>query len=291
MVKPLISSYLHSRIAAVPAEVLETYKDMISDTTSDLDSHLSEIQQKINRLQSGDAAAVDEVALEWNSILEEKECTKRGLDMCAQLSAQIVQYESASTEHAQFSDRPSAHKYVRRGLSEVGGSLQSLVTRLKSHEASIGSQLEAMSLKQGLSEPVTAQLARLQQTKESINQCIQIVSEAKDLADERSNIFEDITLSQNSYAFSVSTVNDLVIARRLNLSDRSRHLGGQVKDETVQRSIEALTQLDAEYLRVQAQTLPVGERRQSESTGSRTTRQFDSRFGPGFSLSERSVDR
>lgn len=84
-----------------------------------------------------------------------------------------------------------------------------------------------MSLKEAFSEPVAAQLAPLQQTKESVSQCIQIVSEASELADERSNVFEDITLADNSYAFSVSTVGDLVIVRRLNLKDRSRHFGAR----------------------------------------------------------------
>lgn len=96
-----------------------------------------------------------------------------------------------------------------------------------------------------MSAPVAAQLARLKETKESISQCIQVVSDAQDLAGERSNIFEDIIIITASYALSVSVVNDLVIARRLNLSNRSRHLGGQVNDETVQRSIEARTQFDA----------------------------------------------
>lgn len=82
--------FLHRRIAAISPSVLENYKDMISDTTSDLSAHLGDIQDKINRLQAGDATAIDEIAIEWHSIVEEKESTQRGLDMCAQLSAQIV---------------------------------------------------------------------------------------------------------------------------------------------------------------------------------------------------------
>lgn len=257
---------------------------MIFDTTSDLGTHMSSIQDKIDRLQAGDATAIDEVAIEWHSMLEERESTQRGLDMCAQLSAQIVQFESASKEHAQFSDRPSAHKHVKSGLGEVGGSVQSLVTRLRSHEASISSLLEAMSLKDGFSEPVAAQLARLQQTKDSISQCIQIVSEARESADERSNVFEDITLADNSYAFSVSTVNDLVTARRLNLKGRSRHFGGQMTDDTVQRSIEALTQLDAEHLKRLPQNPRDRDPSGTEPTSSSDTRQFHGRFGPGNSL-------
>lgn len=199
--------------------------------------------------------------------------------MCAQLSAQIVEFELASTEHAQFSDRPSAQKYVKRGLGEIGGSVQSLVTRLRSHEAAISSQLEAISLKDGLSEPVAAQIERLNQVKESVSQCIQIVSDAKESVDERSNVFEEITLADNSYAFSVSAVNDL--------SGRSRHFGGQVADETVQRSMDALTQLDAEHLKYLHQTPRDQGGPNPHSTGD--TKKFHDRFWSGLSLSERNT--
>jgi hypothetical protein len=156
------------------------------------------------------------------------------------------------------------------------------------HEALISSQLEAMSLQEALSEPVASQLERLQQTKESLKQCIRIVSEAGELVNERSNVFEYLALADNSYAFSVSTVNDLVTPRRLNLAGRSRHFGGQVTNENVQKSIEALTNLDAEHLRCSADTQ--GPRKvpsfaaSTTSKGSTTTKDFHDRFGPGNTL-------
>ncbi|KAK2018049.1 hypothetical protein LZ32DRAFT_654270 [Colletotrichum eremochloae] len=274
------------RIAAISPEVLDSYKDMIADTTSDLETHLQDIQEKIDRLKAGDVAAVDEVALEWHALAEEKESTKQGLDMCARLSSQIHQCEAASAESTQYAGRPSAHKHIKTGLSQAGQSIKSLVDRLQSHEALISSQMEAMSLQGALSEPVASQLERLQQTKESLSQCIRIVSEAGELANERSNVFEDLTLADNSYAFSVSTVNDLVTARRLNLSGRSRHFGGQVTDETVQKSIDALTQLDKEHLRCSASM--DGSRNATyfatTTNGSTDSRNFRDRFGPGVTL-------
>lgn len=285
----LIPRCYYSRIAAIPPEVLATYKDMILDTTSDLDTHLKDLQEKIDRLQAGDATAVDDIATEWHAMLQEKESTQQGLRMCVELSTQIAQFETTSTEHVHYSDRPSAQKHVRSGLGAAKGSIQSLVSRLRAHEALIDGQLEQASLTEAFSEPIAAQLARLQQTKESVSQCIRIVSEASDLADERSNIFEDITLENNSYAFSVSTVNDLVLARRLNLTGRSRHFGGQVSDETVQKSLEALTQLDAEHIKfshladqghLQNHSIPPQD-------DSETSRRFRDRFGSGVSLSLR----
>lgn len=187
------------------------------------------------------------------------------------------------------SGRLSAHKHVKSGLGEARGTIESLITRLRTHASLVDEQLEALSSGGGFTEPVATQLARLQQTKDSITQCIRIVSEANDLADERSNVFEDITLAENSYAFSVSTVSDLVIARRLTLKGRSRHFAGQVDNETVQKSMEALTQLDALY----TQTAGMNDRdlrRGAESPGSGEGSQFHGRFGPGkpLSMSKRS---
>ncbi|KAI1845223.1 hypothetical protein JX265_014087 [Neoarthrinium moseri] len=139
---------------------------------------MRELQEKIDRLKSGDTTAMQDVAVEWQALLEEKESTKQGLSMCAQLSSQIAHFESTTTEHAQFSPRQSARKHIQTGLGKTRESIQSLVARLQRHEALLGSQLEAMSLNDAFSEPVATQLTRLQQTKDSVSQCIQIVSEA-----------------------------------------------------------------------------------------------------------------
>lgn len=130
--------------------------------------------------------------------------------------------------------------------------------RLQAHEALISSQLEALFLQEALSEPIASQLERLRQAKEGLSQCIHIGSEAAELINERSNVLADLTLADNTYAFSVSTVTDLVTARRLILAGRSRHFGGQVTHETLQKSIEDLTNLDAEHLRCSADTQASG---------------------------------
>lgn len=235
-------------------EVLEQYKDMIADTTNDLNMHLGEMQQRIDGLKSGNVEVIDDVAVERDALLAEGQSTKQGLVMYASLSAQIRQFESNSAESPRYSGRPSAYTHMKPGLSEASRSIQSLVSPLQTHEADMTNQLEAMSLQDPMPEAVALQLDRLQETKKSLSQCIRIVSEAGELANERSNVFEDLTLADNSYALSVSTVNELVTARRLNLSGRSRHFGGQVTDETVQKTIEALTRLDAEHLRSSTRT-------------------------------------
>ncbi|KAK1521604.1 hypothetical protein CABS01_16508 [Colletotrichum abscissum] len=149
------------RIAPISPKVLDSYKAMIADTTSDLNTHLQDMQEKIDRLKAGDVAAVDEVALEWHAMTEENESAKLGLEMCARLSVQMSEFEAVSAESAQYTGRPSAHKHINAGLSQAGQSIKSLVGRLQSHEALVSSQLEAMSLQGALSEPAASQLERL----------------------------------------------------------------------------------------------------------------------------------
>lgn len=88
-------------------------------------------------------------------------------------------------------------------------------------------------------------------------------------------------MADNSYGISVSTVKDLVVARRVNLRGQARYVGGQISDESYQRTIHALTQLDQERARSAGQD--VG---QPSSTGElNTSGGFLDRYGRGFKLS------
>lgn len=222
-------------------------------------------------------------------MLEEKESTRLGLRICAQLSAQVEQLESTSTGGPQFSNRPSAHKHLKSGLNTTKGSIENLVSRLLSHENDVDRQLESMSSGTSISDDATDQFAKLQETRASIRQCIDIVSDASNnLAGERRNVFENVAMADNSYEFSVSTIRDLVTARQLDLKGRSRHIGGQIRSRDYQKSIDALTRLDIEHIRA---TQPLDEdRSQPKQEGSQSEvpavamEYFHDRYGRGIRL-------
>jgi uncharacterized protein YoxC len=215
---------------------------------------------------------------EWQAILEEKTSTQHGLLLCAQLSAQIEQYEVTSQESSTFTNRPSAYKCMKSGLDSAKGSIQSVVSRLQIHEDDINKQLETLSSAHPLPEDKKDQLARLQETKQSLRQCIKVVADASErVTNQRQNIFEDINMADDSYDFSVSTVGDLVTARRINLKGRSRHVGGQLSDESYQRTIEAITKLDLEVVKAAQETAQIEDLEASK--------QFSCRYGRGTILS------
>ncbi|KAI6610392.1 hypothetical protein MCOR14_011965, partial [Pyricularia oryzae] len=181
------------------AKFLEDYKDLILDTTLDLKEHLESLEEKVGDLQK--SIPQDDEA-EWEAFSEEKESTEQGLKLCAQLSAQIEQFMSLSAENPQFSSRPSAHKHIKSGLGPVGASLQSFLLILQKHESSIKQQMEALYVS-GLYGDATAQIESLEETKTAIRQCIHIVSNADEtVREERRNVFADITMADDSYAFS-----------------------------------------------------------------------------------------
>ncbi|TLD16547.1 uncharacterized protein PgNI_01139 [Pyricularia grisea] len=274
------------RFAAITPQVLEDYKDLILDTTLDLKEHLESLEEKVGDLQK--SIPQDDEA-EWAALSEEKESTEQGLKLCAQLSAQIEQFMSLSAENPQFSSRPSAHKHIKSGLGPVGASLQSLLLILQKHESSIKQQMEALRVS-GLHGDVTAQIESLEETKTAIRQCIHVVSDADEtVREERRNVFADITMADDSYAFSVSTVGDLVTARGFHLSGRARHVGGQISDESYQMTVDALTKLDLAHSQSTRQNSQDHDQKthgptpvHPETGGTKT---FQDRYGRGMKLS------
>lgn len=137
-----------------------------------------------------------------------------------------------------------------------------------------------------LSEHEVTQLAQLQETKESLHQCMSVVADAGEtLTNERCNIFEDITMTDSSYGISVSTVKDLVVARRLNLSGQTRFVGGQISDESYQRTIDDLTHLDLESVKSAEQGVGQTPPAHGPNHGDGESRGFNDRHGRGFQLS------
>ncbi|KAI8668659.1 hypothetical protein NCS57_00677700 [Fusarium keratoplasticum] len=244
---------------------------------------MKRLDERVRALAASKAESPGRDEPEWMAMVEEKHSTREGLKICSQLAAQIEQLESASKEHPQFLQQPSAHMFIRSGLGVAKGSIQSLVSRLPTHENVIDKRMEAMRSAVPLSEHEATQIAQLQEAKESLRQCMSVVADAGEtLTNERCNIFEDITLADSSYGISVSTVKDLV-ARRLNLSGQARYLGGQISNESYQRTIDGLTQLDLESVKSNGQGVGQTPSTEGPNSGGVMSHRFE-RYGRGFNL-------
>ncbi|KAK5651383.1 hypothetical protein OQA88_12540 [Cercophora sp. LCS_1] len=279
-------AHANLRVAAITPTVLEDYKEMVRDTSNDLKGHMERLEATIEILAAKKTLTATKDDAEWQAMLEEKACTQQGLKICAQLSIQIGNVISAhqqrprAPQHPQMPQRHLAHQYIRDGMRSTNDSIRALAHKLQEYEAQIEEQIDAMD---STAESPDEQLTRLKETKESIHQCLKVVSDANDTADiERRNVFEDITMADEAYDFSISTFGDLITARRIHLTGRSRHIGGQLTSADYQATIEAVKMVDLNYQRGARDIEENGDPDSSASTtvGREGTSEFNSRYGP-----------
>lgn len=64
---------------------------------------------------------------------------------------------------------------------------------------------------------------------------------------EQRNIFENITMADEAYDFSVSVIGKPITSSHIHLTGRSRHVGGQLTSEDYQATIEAIKTVDLHY--------------------------------------------
>ena len=276
-------SIWNSRKAAVTADVLVEYKEMISNTTSDLEEHLREIERRLETLPLQDTIS-DEEAAERDRIQGERESTMQCLVICAQVSEQVN-----SLQPNVFEDRTAARGSRQIDVSTLGGlgsakqvtavALQELQQRLTNTTSNLEQYLQDIDNRlESLSAPAArvfggSQRDRVQAEKESIEQCLAICSQASEQADQfRTNVFEDVSAAKDAHQLIVATLGDLISARRVTASLAATQWLGQMSDATVQQ----LSRDQA--LRSRAGTDKVDEQ-QSESGG-----KFDGEYGRGYRL-------
>ncbi|THC91535.1 hypothetical protein EYZ11_008998 [Aspergillus tanneri] len=152
------------RQANVTANVLDEYRQMIAEATSDLQDHLQGINERVESLEQ--KGPVQDSDADLSVIMEEKE----------------------STEHPP------------------------------------------------LSREEKARLDIIKEERDSITQCLSICAEASDLTGKaRTNVFEDVTSSDDSHQLVVSTIGDLISARHIITGARSMQWLGQMSDDTLQQ--------------------------------------------------------
>ncbi|KAF4431464.1 beta-lactamase [Fusarium acutatum] len=276
---------LAGTITAVTRNVIDEYKDMIDDTTADLQKHMQRLDERARSLAIPPAESVESDSTDWLALFEEKESTRKGLQICTELSLHIEALESTSSENPQFSKQPSADKYIKSSLSSAKSSISTLESRLRSHESEIDRRMDAMKLKTDLSEDDINELAQLRETKESIQQCMNVVAHAgEDLTRERANVFEDITMADNAYGITVSTVKDLVYARRVNVQGQARYVGGQIDEASYNATITALTDLDRGSAQYGGRDITSVSSKDEVANKAVPSRAFLERHGPGVKL-------
>ncbi|KAL2827135.1 hypothetical protein BDW59DRAFT_57913 [Aspergillus cavernicola] len=232
---------------AVTRQVLQDYKDMIQNTTSDLQERLNEIEENLNTSRSLVKLNTAINHEELQQIEEEKQSTKHCLQICKQVSGYIEQYQSECQNiTGEASSSPydnTIHTNSKFSLSRqiaqgsLISSLQNMTAasaRLQQHLNQLEANLQS-SKDPTVSNQATYELQKIKEEKETIAQCLNICADASSLSESaRVNVFEDVTSLDDSQQVLVSTIGDLLNARRITTGMRSFQVLGQISDDTLQ---------------------------------------------------------
>jgi len=278
---------LYSRKAAVTANVLKEYKEMITNTTTDLEDHLQEIDNRLQTLLLQGARMSDEDAAEREQILEERDSTKQCLAICAQVSEHLDQLRpNAFEDVSALQDSHQKIVTTLRGLTpakrvttnlfkECKEMLTNTISELEENLRKIDNRLQNHSLQgAGMFDEVAVERERVQEESESIKQCLSICAQASEQAAKaRTNIFEDVSSAQEANQVVVATLGDLISARRVNAGVRSTQWLGQMSDASLQ-------QLSRDRVTVDRTATEKAMKQQNEMVA-----KFQEQYGTGHKLS------
>ncbi|KAF1809595.1 hypothetical protein P152DRAFT_403061 [Eremomyces bilateralis CBS 781.70] len=237
------------RTSVVTVEVLQEYRQLIDDTVSDLRDHLQEINNKLESLTSQGPSLSIEDSNEVQRIQEEKESTQQCLLICADVAAHVDNTRPKVLENLSTPDdgyqslmntsraQVSARAATAKTLQDCGRMLHSTTSKLEKYLREIENRLDTMdSTAIRPSQHQISEEASIREERDSIQKCIEIVGNASDQADQtRTNEFEDITMADDGHQVIVSTLGDLISARRITVGNRSIQWLGQMSDESLQK--------------------------------------------------------
>jgi hypothetical protein len=222
---------------------------LIQNTTSDLEEHLQQITQKLQDLSSQRLRSPDEDDTERNQIQDERDSTLQCLDICARVSSHIDQIQSKAFHNVSL---PAEDIRLRMQTLNLPVPAQILaVNALTQCKVNLGEATSELSRRlQNVEERLQNAACGASQTPdisaaekdtlleeiESAKQCLALCAQASDKAEpSRINIFEDVSMAADGRQVIVSTLGDLISAKRITAGDRSMQLMGQMSDHALEQ--------------------------------------------------------
>jgi hypothetical protein len=236
----------HRRTAAITTNVLKEYKEMISNTTADLEEHLENIDNRLRTISVQGTGISDGDTAERQQIQEERNSTQQCLDICNRVLMQLDQAQPnafidfSSTYHppavTTLGDLTSAQQLTANTFRACREKLIDTTTYLERQLQDINNRLKRFSmLPTNISNEQAAEQERLQEERDAIKQGLDICVEASRQANqEHNNVYEDISLIDDSQQLIISTIGALITARRVSGGSRSVQVFGQISDESFQ---------------------------------------------------------
>jgi len=135
---------------------------------------------------------------------------------------------------------PSSHDSARlltaESLKICTKTMDDSSNWLKAHLQNLDNRLASLPVQSPeISSEQATEQERIQEEIDSIKKCLAICAEASVQAgQDRTNIFEDVSMTDDGRQAIVSTIGDLISAKRITAGARSMQLMGQMSDESLQ---------------------------------------------------------
>ncbi|KIL84948.1 hypothetical protein FAVG1_11818 [Fusarium avenaceum] len=244
------------RSSKVTLEVLNDYKNLISDTKLDLENHLKSIDSKLQDLVSQDSTTgASKTQTNLQKIEIEKESTERCLDYCKHLLEQInnmhfqpiLDTKTSSTTAMSISPESLtlADSLTLSTLKACSYNLSDTITRLESHRITSEENLQSNSWRQDPNQDNDPSASRqaLQDELESTKQCLGVCDRASEWASSgKVHIVEDISVGNNGKQICVSTLGDLFNIKSARAGHGAIQFFGSVSERSLSELLRSQSQ-------------------------------------------------
>lgn len=239
---------IYRRIAKVTAVALQEYKDLITRTMSDLEERFDELNERLASVPERSRRALPEPDETRNELQEERDATSQCISFCESVSSYIEQARpiilrdttsstssalvSVTTLQGLISSRLVTNEAVIKCQFTLDDAKKQLQQRLDSLEIQMGSESSNAVSAPRETDPEQQEIL---DERESFAQSLSIVKEANEKAQKKEmNLYEDVESKDDSTQIIVSTVEQLITARRIKAGANALQMFGQVSNETVQ---------------------------------------------------------
>lgn len=183
----------------------------------------------------------DEDEREREQVQEEKNSTEQCSAQVSRVRPNVIEdVTTADNIHDRIISIVGGLSSAKHITATVSQQLEDKPTatiwNLEAHLQLINWRLQSLPLPESSSIEGSSELQRIQEEKESAEHCLGICAEASQQADQaRTNVFEDISVAEDGHQVLVSTVGDLITARRVTAGARTAQWIGQMSDTSLQQ--------------------------------------------------------
>ncbi|KAL5342679.1 hypothetical protein BJX70DRAFT_269047 [Aspergillus crustosus] len=241
-------AYVNLRTTKITKQVVEEYKELIQNTQCDLESHLEDIRTKVETLSLNGSAITKIDPAELRRMEDEKQSTQKSIHICQQFldfldqsqSSLLGNLESAPKKPYQqlsSSQRPMQSSWINaEGLNSARKELMSWRIQLLQNLYEVDKQLPTSRPDIPLlGDGPTSEQQTFQEEVQGTEALLEFCEHAKrEVNQPRTNYYEDVTAEDNSHLAVVTTLKDLISAKRIKSGIGSKLVLGQMSDDTIQ---------------------------------------------------------